>query len=218
MMAKWRSLLPCLALLWSTLLLDGPFLLAAEKNATVFGTPTANLRAGAGVEHALKLTLKEGDQVTVEKLEGDWYLVTTADGQKGYIHKNLLKVAEEGSAQIPVAQAEKTKSSDGEKKEPATKDTGITAKVPQNPQAQNGPAGKSVKPASPSRSTATPPRALQPKIPEAKSPSLLQMLEGHEAEVKIGLLIASVAFILGWFCGGHFYVRRERKRRSRLSF
>ncbi len=66
---------------------------AAAQKAAVFGTPTANLRAGASVEQAIKLTLKEGDPVAVEKLEGEWYLVTAADGQKGYIHKNLLKFA-----------------------------------------------------------------------------------------------------------------------------
>jgi hypothetical protein len=80
--------------------------LAAEsggQKAIVVGTPTANLRTGAGVEHALKLTLKEGDSVTIEKLEGEWFWVTTPDGQQGYIHKNLLKPVDRVVAQEPVA-------------------------------------------------------------------------------------------------------------------
>jgi hypothetical protein len=44
------------------------------------------------------------------------------------------------------------------------------------------------------------------------------MLEGREAEVKIGLFIAGVAFAIGWFCGGSFYQRRERKSRYKLRF
>jgi predicted MFS family arabinose efflux permease len=44
------------------------------------------------------------------------------------------------------------------------------------------------------------------------------MLEGHEAEVKIGLLVAGIAFALGWLCGGGYYARRERKSRHKLRF
>ena len=57
-----------------------------------------------------------------------------------------------------------------------------------------------------------------PKAPEAKSQSILQMLEGHESEVKIGLIIAAIAFALGWLCGGSYYARRERKSRHKLRF
>jgi hypothetical protein len=53
---------------------------------------------------------------------------------------------------------------------------------------------------------------------EAKSQSILQMLEGHETEVKIGLIIAAFAFILGWVCGVGYYERRERKWRHKLRF
>jgi hypothetical protein len=56
------------------------------------------------------------------------------------------------------------------------------------------------------------------KASEAKSQSILQMLEGHETEVKIGLIIAAFAFILGWVCGVGYYERRERKWRHKLRF
>jgi predicted MFS family arabinose efflux permease len=42
------------------------------------------------------------------------------------------------------------------------------------------------------------------------------MLDAHESEVKIGLLVAGIAFVIGWFCGGHYYIRREHKSRRRL--
>jgi len=129
---------------------------AAEKKAAVSRTPTANLRAGAGVEHALKLTFKEGDQVTGEKLEGERFLVAAADGQKG----------------------------------------------------------KSSKTATPPTPAAVAPQ----RAPEARSQSILQMIEGHEAEVKIAALVAAIAFVAGWFCGGSYYIRRERKARRKLRF
>jgi hypothetical protein len=56
------------------------------------------------------------------------------------------------------------------------------------------------------------------KAEEAKSRSILQMLEGHEIEFKIGLIVAAIAFALGWLCGGTYYARRERKSRHRLRF
>jgi hypothetical protein len=44
------------------------------------------------------------------------------------------------------------------------------------------------------------------------------MLEGHETEVKLGLIIAAIAFVLGWLCGAGYYARRERKSRHKLRF
>ena len=168
----------------------------AQQKAAVFGTPMANVRAGAGVEHALKTTLKEGDQVVVEKLEGEWYLINAADGQTGYVHKNFLKLAADATPQPVPAQVATPQPIAPQTKAPVKKATAAPAPVQpvsQVPVAQTKPA-------------------------EAKSQSILQMLEGREAEVKIGLLIAGVAFVIGWFCGGSFYQRRERKSRYKLRF
>ena len=178
---------------------------AAESKAEVFGTPTANLRTGTGIEHALKMTLKEGDQVSVEKLEGEWYLVSAADGQKGYIHKNLLKLAAAVTPQPIAPPPAPAKTNSPGAKEPS-KDTAPTA-VPAAP----------VPP--PTTKAAPKPASLDPpKEPEAKSQSIMQMLEGHESEAKIGLIIAALAFVLGWLCGGGYYARRERKSRHKLRF
>ena len=62
------------ALLQAILMIEDSNCEAAEKKAVVFGAPVANLRSGAGIEHQIKAMLKEGDQVTVEKLEGEWFL------------------------------------------------------------------------------------------------------------------------------------------------
>ena len=187
----------------------------AEMKAAVSGTPTANLRAGAGVDHALRLTLKEGDQVTVEKAEGEWFLVLAADGQKGYIHKNLLKPAGETLGQSATGQTPIQQVAAAQPKEPAK---GATAP------AAVGPASQSQSVASPNTggSTKTTPATSAAAAPqqasEAKSQSILQMIEGHEAEVKIAALVAAIAFVLGWFSGGSYYIRRERRARRRLRF
>jgi len=184
-------------------------LLGAEpvgQKAVVSGTPTANLRAGAGVEHGLKLVLKEGDAVTIEKAEGEWLLVAAADGQKGYIHRNLLKVAENVIAQPSAAPAPPQKSA--EPSPSLTTKGGAMAEPVAAP-----PAKPAIVPSAPEPIASS--EATRVK-PEGQSPSLLQILEAHEAEVKIGLLVAGVAFVLGWFCGGFYYVRRENKHRRRL--
>lgn len=166
---------------------------APAQKAVVFGTPTANLRAGASVEQAIKLTLKEGDPVTLEKLEGEWCLATAADGQKGYIHKNLLKLAATETAP-PAPPAPPTE------KAGAAQPTALTP-APAKSEAAAAPAA--------------PPPAW-PKAAEGKAPSLLQILEAHETEVKIGLIAVAVAFLLGWICGGLYAVWRERRSRRRL--
>jgi hypothetical protein len=56
------------------------------------------------------------------------------------------------------------------------------------------------------------------KMAQRKSPSMLQMLEGHEQNLWIGVSIAAVFFLIGWISGGNYYVRRERRRRTKLSF
>lgn len=50
----------------------------------------------------------------------------------------------------------------------------------------------------------------------AKSPSVLQLLEGHETELVIAAAIAAGSFIIGWICGGNYYLRRDRLQRRKI--
>jgi len=52
----------------------------------------------------------------------------------------------------------------------------------------------------------------------AKSPSIIQMLEGRENDLALWASIAVVSFIIGWVCGGNYYLRRDRTRRTKLRF
>lgn len=209
MWRAWRNLKPSAVLLF-ILLANAVDAAAAESKATVLNTSTPNLRIGPGLEHDVKQTLKEGDQVTVESLEGDWYLVTTSDGQRGYIHKTLLKLAD---AATPPAAPQKPKLVE-------TKEAAKSA----SPAAPSG--TQSSSPGPPTKSDEKPqtpaPVAVGREpiraVPEARSPSIIQMLEGRETELKLGLLVAAVAFVIGWICGGNFYLRRDQRSRRKLRF
>lgn len=56
----------------------------------------------------------------------------------------------------------------------------------------------------------------QEKNSPGKSPSILEMLEGHERELIIAMTIAGGFFFLGWICGGNYYLRRDRRRRTKI--
>ena len=177
---------------------------AVARKARVFGSPTANLRAGAGVEHALKQALKEGDLLTVEESHGEWLLVSAADGQKGYIHKNLVRLEENSAAPQVTPPSAKNDEVPGR----------IVALAAGNTQAVPVRASDGPKP--PAALTAADSGASASVVTPSKAPSLLQMLESYEFEVKLALLAAGIAFVIGWFCGGHYYIRREHRHRRRL--
>ena len=48
--------------------------------------------------------------------------------------------------------------------------------------------------------------------------SIMKMLEGRERELLAAIAIAAAFFAIGWICGGNYYLRRDRRRRTRLRF
>lgn len=62
------------------------------------------------------------------------------------------------------------------------------------------------------------PSVAEPRSPAAKYWSIIQMLEGRESDLSIRLVIALVAFITGWLCGGTYHLRRQRARSRRFRF
>lgn len=191
-MFRARLFLLPVCLLQSILMIENSNCEAAEKNAVVFGAPAANVRSGAGIEHEIKATLKEGDQVTVEKVEGEWYQVATAGGQSGFIHKSLLKFVDEVS---PGA------SSSAASQVPHAPNPAVTTRTSKSTAPAKAPASKDL-----------------PGGTADKSPSVLQMMEGHENEVMIAAAVGAGCFIIGWVLGGHYYLRRDRTRRRRIQF
>jgi len=170
---------------------------AGSQNVTAFALVPGNPRVGAGVERA---------RMSLEQSSGGGYRVAAADEQRGYVQGSLRELAANTTPQpapgkISAPEAQESSKSTVPAAVPAAGTVSPTQK-PSKPAAVSAPAG----------------REEQPQDPEAKSQSILQLIEGHESEVKYGLMIAVAAFVLGWICGGGFYARRERRSRYKLRF
>ncbi|MBI1994092.1 MAG: SH3 domain-containing protein [Deltaproteobacteria bacterium] len=91
-----------------------------------------------------------------------------------------------------------------------------------------GDAGKKIvvqsqppKPAAPEAAVSVPP---PPPEPAAKTASrgkplpVVRVLEGREGDILWWLAVALCVFVVGWICGGNYYLRRDRTRRNKLRF
>ena len=183
----------------------------AEK-AAVFGTPTANIRVGPGVEHAIVANLKENDTVVIEKLEGEWYLVTSIDGVKGYMHKNLLKLGEP-------AQKSTVPAVDSQAKDAGKSVANPAAPLPTTQEIAPQPGTETKAAPLPTRAPTTSPVInAEPSPAPVKSSALIKMAAGRETELLACLGVSVLTFLLGWLCGGVYALRRERLKRTRLIF
>lgn len=63
-----------------------------------------------------------------------------------------------------------------------------------------------------------PPAQSDESAPPGKPSSLIHMLEGREDDLVLWLGIAVTFFVIGWICGGNYYLQRDRKRRGKLRF
>jgi hypothetical protein len=201
-------MLPMLRMLWSSprvLVLFLGLLILAGGVDVALGSALTAVTNGAG-------------QVGIDKIEAESSLISSSDAQRAFIFKHLLSIADETAAPFtPSGPSPAQKSAANiEVKETAKQPEGATPVA-------SAPAPITTVPAQavPSPVIKAPPSAAQPAAPKAaaaKPQSILQMIEGHETEFKIGILIAAGSFVLGWICGGSYYVRRERKRRGKLRF
>jgi len=196
------------------LLFEQSDMAAAPRKGLVQGTREANLRAGPGVEHSIKGTVKENEQLTVQGQEGDWYLVETAAGQKGYVYKDFLKVIGEEQVGATTADAKNEKTAADESSQAAAPVSGA-APTEQTPPPPPAPPQKLAPPLSPPNQ---PPKSDERKTPSHRAPSLIELLDGREADMILWACIAMVFFLIGWISGGHYYLRRDRARRTKLRF
>jgi SH3-like domain-containing protein len=208
-MFRAKLLLVSVGLLHAILMIPPSNSETAVKKTVVVDAPIANLRAGAGIEYEIKATLKEGDQVTVERLGDQWYQVITADRRRGFLHKSLLKLVDETSSRVPVT-GSAVKVGGTESKEQSSS---AASQVPRAP--SQAATTQTAKPAAPEQAPAS--KDL-PTATASKSPSVLQMMEGHENEVMIAAAVGAGGFIIGWIMGGRYYLRRDRTRRNRIRF
>ena len=108
-----------------------------------------------------------------------------------------------------------SKADNGASKTPKTEKSTGDSPALKAPAAAKARSRESRVPAKPAGPTEKP---QEQEVADGKSPSILQMLEGHEKELLVAGAIALAFFVIGWICGGNYYVRRDRRRRTKLRF
>jgi hypothetical protein len=191
---------------------------AAEKESLNNPISMAPPSVTAGFTPVLAANVEEPESV-VDKIAADnWYLFDDRESLNAFIQKYLLNIADETAAPAPsIAPPVAQKSAAAEVKEVAKEPAASRAPSPMPAPTVTPPASPAVSPPAVKASPLTHPPAPTKPAP-AKPQSILQMIEGHEEEFKISVVIALGSFVLGWICGGSYYVRRERKRRGKLRF
>jgi hypothetical protein len=170
----------------------GQVLLAsvAEKRTLVFAAPTVAL-------------FHPGDSSPAAGIIAD--RLTTFDESIYFV----LAAAEETSAAI-VSSASKAKTV-----EVNVNEKGALKAVESPARA----AGRSDIAPQPQSKSSVPIQNMQKEKALSEKPrSIMQMLEGHETELLVAMAIAVAFFSVGWVCGGHYYLRRDRRRRTQLRF
>ncbi len=164
-----------------------------SRKGRIQGENFVNLRSGPDLSYPSRAVLRKGEEVTVEKEERSWYLVSLADGSRGYVHKTLVGLLGKEEMKMAVK---------GEVAKKAPEKEGIVKGA--------GGEGESDLPAAP-------PHRLK-KESKGKPLPVVKVLEGKEWEILWWLGAALCIFVIGWICGGNYYLRRDRLRRRKLHF
>ncbi len=151
-------------------------------------TPSARANAPSATRRAIAPHFRERIHPPTGDKEQSSLIAVLLGGQAGDFSARSFLLAAGDASNLPVAKAKATADIDPSKA-PSQSIPGVPVERPADSKSQ-------------------------PK----KSPSILQMLEGHEQEVLIGAAIATAFFLIGWIGGGNYYLRRERRRRTKLRF
>ena len=65
----------------------------AGQKGKIQGPSVVHLRAGPDARQPSRATLKAGTEVLVEGEESAWYLVSIADGTRGYVNKRFVRLS-----------------------------------------------------------------------------------------------------------------------------
>lgn len=188
-----RSACLSFAFLWLVLLCGDSAAGLVNKKGKIEGENFVNLRSGPDLGYPARAVLRRGEEVTVEKEESNWYFVALPDGRKGYLHKTLVVILGDAEKKIVVR---------SEPPEPPAPETAVSVAE----------AKKTSELPSPARE---PPAR---KTSKGKPLPVVRVLEGKEGDILWWLATALCIFIVGWICGGNYYLRRDRMRRKKLHF
>ncbi|TAJ87194.1 hypothetical protein EPO44_15655 [bacterium] len=188
-----RSVLLSIAVLGLVLLRSEGAAELTSRKGRIQGENFVNLRSGPNLNYPSRAVLRKGDEVTVEREDGGWYLVSLADGSRGYVHKTLVGLLGDEKVKMAVQ---------GE----------VVTKAPEKERIANG-VGEETK----SNLPVPPPPRLE-RESKGKPLPVVKVLEGKEREILWWLGAALCIFVIGWVCGGNYYLRRDRIRRRKLHF
>ncbi len=197
-----------------------------ERRGRVAGASHVNLRSGPSISHPPITILNNGAAVNVEKLEGSWYHVTLPQGVSGYIYGEFLQIL--NGEQIETAPATLRRQdidtfSEETFPERAPEAPQVaTAKKPED-------AGESLPPTDlGSREEIPAQRQIEIEIssspsqetqtPKGNTLSLNRSAYTSPWKITPWILVPLCIFVLGWICGGRYYLRRDRIERTRLRF
>jgi uncharacterized membrane protein len=192
-----------------------------EIKAILPANAPADLRAHPSGERPFKPKFIDADRVTSDELARSRRIDVAAGGRNEPNHINFWKFVDEAAAQSPDSGTGVSEAPMEESKK-STKETAPTA-----PATAQAPAPGKAPVKNPTQKVPSPTKSIppvdKPKSKEeedspGKSPSILQMLEGHERELMIAAAIAAAFFFIGWICGGNYYLRRDRRRRTKIRF
>ena len=158
------------------------------KKGRIQGDSFVNLRSGPGLSHPPRAVLRKGEEVTVERKEGGWYLVSLTDGKRGYVYEEFVHLFEE---EVPreVPKEAPRENTFTEPSEEAEKDLQVLL---------------------------TP--EVERQTPKGRPLTIIKLLEGKEWKILSWFGMALCIFIIGWICGGNYYLRRDRINRTKLHF
>lgn len=63
----------------------------ALADRLAISSSTANIRSGPGTNHEILWKIEKYHPILVERKSGDWYGFTDYEGDKGWVHKSLVK-------------------------------------------------------------------------------------------------------------------------------
>jgi len=174
-------------LFWLVFLVGDGAAEVAEKQGIIHEESFVNLRSGPGIIHPPKAVLRKGEKVTVESEEAGWYLVSSTDGERGYVSREFVLLIANAEIEVPAKEEIVAETADKVKSE-------IQESLPSESKTEI------------------------PKRSKANPKAVVKMLGEKDWEILVWLGAALCVFIIGWICGGNYYLSRERINRGKLRF
>lgn len=190
---------------------------ATHRKPAIIDAPAHH--ADAGIDYPLSAGFQAGGLAAIPYREREFHPLILASRENEFARQYWVMLAEDNPLPSSDAAEVSPNVPSPESKDPARENIPPTpARIQSAPATKLPVKSQPSKPPTPAKNTASVAEPKEPKPSPTQSPSILQMLEGHENELMIAAAIGIAFFFIGWICGGHYYLRRDRRRRSKIRF